>query len=188
MSKSILFVTGSPREDGYTNKLAFELMRAFPFEEKHLTDTYELNCVPCTGCNACEETGKCVYRDLDYSFDVMEKADVVVFISPVYNGGFPAPLKAYVDRFQVYYTTFYKNGKRQPIEKRRKGIFISVSGRDGVKASQYMADSLKCAFSILNMEFAGSAHCGYTDTCADFDNALKDSIELLKRSLFDEKE
>ena len=75
---------------------------------------------------------------MDDFFEKFENADLIIFSSPVYNGTFPAPLKALVDRFQCYYTTFYANGKVQPIKKRRKAILIAAAGRDGKKSVEFM--------------------------------------------------
>ena len=104
---------------------------------------------------------------------------MIIFSSPVYNGTFPAPLKALVDRFQCYYTTFYANGKVQPIKKLRKAILIAAAGRDGKKIVVFMNWQLRCAFSILNIEFIETVLCSYTDTVPQYDAAL----EELKRSL-----
>jgi multimeric flavodoxin WrbA len=115
-----------------------------------------------------------------------ENADLIVFSSPVYNGGFSSPLKALIDRFQFYYTSFYKNGKVQPITKKRNGILLVSAGRSGTAALQTMEKDLSCAFTILNMELTGSALCAFTDTEPTYGEALKQLKMILKRSLSDE--
>ena len=97
----------------------------------------------------------------------------------MYNGTFSAPMKSLIDRFQHYYTSFYANGKVQPIKKRRKAILIAASGRDGKKSLDFMKWQLSCAFSILNIEFVDTVLCSNTDTAPEYDKAL----EVLKRSL-----
>ena len=117
---------------------------------------------------------------------MFEAADVILFSSPVYNGSFSAPVKALIDRFQIYYTSFYKNRKTQSIKKRRKGILLVAAGRNGEIATEDMEKNLKCAFTILNMELAGSILCSQTDAMPDCEKAINELKMILKRSLSDE--
>lgn len=180
--KKLLIIKGSARKDGYTNRLCDVVQDFFEDFETEIFDAYSESIMPCDGCNYCEKNGKCKNRDLDAFFKSFEEADLIIFASPVYNGTFTAPVKALIDRFQVYYTGFYAKGKRQQIEKRRKAILISASGRDGIKSFEFMKWQLACAFSILNVEFMGSVLCSHTDTQPQLEKAVED----LKRSLKDE--
>jgi len=186
MKKKILVIKGSCRRDSYTNKLWKAALQDFQNTEISVFDTFSEKFAFCNGCNYCENTGKCVHRDLDDFFQNFETADVVLFSSPVYNGSFSAPLKALIDRFQFYYTSFYKNGKVQPVAKRRKGILLASAGRNGKIALQAMEKDLSCAFTILNMELEGSALCAFTDTEPTCEEALTQLKMILKRSLSDE--
>ena len=183
MSKNILIIKGSARKNGYSNRLCDEISNFFSDDKVTVFDTYKENPVPCTGCNYCEKSGKCVNRDLDELFNSFENADVIVFASPVYNGTFTSPVKALLDRFQVYYTGFYANGKVQQIKKHRKAYLLVTAGRDGEKAFQYMQGQLSCACSILNLQLVQSFLCPFTDTEPLFDKALSE----ITRSLHNEK-
>lgn len=164
MNKKILVIRGSARSAGFTNALCdYALSLAGECEIINF-DTFSESFAPCDGCNFCEANFCCRHRDLDSFFGEFESADLIIFASPVYNGSFSAPLKALVDRFQVYYTSFYAKGKLQPIEKRRKALFFAASGRGGSEAFNYMKTQLASAFSILNIELAGSVLCPFTDT------------------------
>ena len=101
---------------------------------------------------------------------------MIIVSSPVYNGTFTAPVKAIIDRFQFYYTSFYKNGKVQAIKKHRKALLVAAAGRSGVEALGYMEKQLKCAFTILNMELAGSVLCSDTDTDPDIEKAKSEFV------------
>lgn len=180
--KKILIIKGSNRKNGYTSKICDEIKNVAGEENVEIFDTFNEDFLPCDGCNYCEEKGKCRHRDLDDFFKRFETVDEIIIVSPVYNGTFSAPVKALIDRFQMYYTWFYKNGRVQKINKRRKGVLIAVSGRDGKEAFQYMKRQLKFAFSILNIEFADSFLCSGTDTLSDYDSV----ICQIKRSLSDE--
>ncbi len=186
MKKKILVIKGSCRKDSFTNKIWQEAIKNIDNSEVQVFDTFAHSFAFCNGCNYCENNGKCVHRDLDGFFEEFENADVVLFSSPVYNGGFSAPVKALIDRFQFYYTTFYKNGKIQPIKKYRKGILLVAAGRKGLDALRDMEKNLRCAFTILNMELDGTVLCADTDTSDCYEKSVENLEEILKRSLSDE--
>lgn len=186
MNKKILVIEGSSRKGSFTNEICHSCVNELEKAEVEIFNTYKLSFHFCNGCNYCEENGKCVYRDLDAFWESFEKADLIIFTSPVYNGGFSSPLKALIDRFQFYYTSFYKNGKVQPIKKHRKAILLVTAGRSGKEALDYMEKQLKCAFTILNTELTGSVLCSFTDTDPDINKAKTELSSLLKRSLNDE--
>ncbi len=151
--------------------------------EAEVYNVFEHSFLPCDGCNNCEAAGKCRHRDLDSFFDSFKSADVIIFSSPVYNCSFPAPLKALVDRFQVFYTTFYASGKKQPIEKRRKALLFAASGNDGEYSVGIMENQLVTSFSILNIEYAGSVLCPHTDTAPDLNKAKEEIKKRLTDAL-----
>ena len=186
MKKKLLVIKGSCRKDSVTNAILQEAIKEADNIELNVFDTFSEKFAFCNGCNYCEANGKCVHRDLDKFFSLFEDADVVLFSSPVYNGGFSAPVKALIDRFQVYYTSFYKNGKIQSIKKHRKGILLVSAGRSGETAAAEMEKNLKCAFTILNMELAGSVLCAHTDTEPEYEKATEEMKMILRRSLSDE--
>lgn len=180
--KKALIIRGSHRKNGFTNRLCDEMSHMLSEYDVTFFDCCSESFSPCTGCNYCEAFGKCINRDLDAFFEDFETADLVVFASPVYNGSFSAPIKALIDRFQLYYTGFYASGKKQQIKKHRKAFFIASSGRGGEKSFDYMKKQLECAFTILNMELVGAVLCANTDTLPDYDGA----VEKIRRSLSDE--
>jgi multimeric flavodoxin WrbA len=182
MSKQILVIRGSARADGYTNRLCDEVASICKDCTVRYFNTYKEEFKPCTGCNYCESNGKCVYRDIDAFFEAFETSDVIVFASPVFNGCFSAPIKALIDRFQVYYTGYFAKGRVQQIEKQRDAILITAAGQSGEEATAYMSAQLSCAFTILNMRLKRSILCSYTDTEPCYEQAL----EELRRSLSDE--
>lgn len=186
MNKKLLVIKGSCRKDSFTNRLLQETVEEFSDTQTIVFDACSEKFSFCNGCNFCESNGKCVHRDLDDFYEAFGTADVIIFASPIYNGGFSAPMKALIDRFQVYYTSFYKNNKVQPIKKHRKCILLAAAGRKGDEALKDMEKNLKCAFTILNAELTGSVLCAYTDTEPRYEKALKELKMILKRSLSDE--
>jgi multimeric flavodoxin WrbA len=69
MSKRILVIRGSAREDGYTNRLCNQIPSICKDCTVEYFDTYEETVKPCTGCNYCEGRGKCVYRRVSYDLE-----------------------------------------------------------------------------------------------------------------------
>lgn len=184
--KKLLIIKGSCRENGFTNRLIQTAASNLHGTDISVFDPYTHKFAYCNGCGYCDENGACIHRDLDGFFEEFENCDVIVFVSPVYNGGFPAPVKALIDRFQFYYNKFYKNGKAQPVAKRRKVLLLSAAGRQAQEEFSYMEKVLKRAFTVLNGEYAGGICCRFTDTSPDFDEALNEFEALLKRSLTNE--
>lgn len=181
-NKKILVIRGSARAEGFTNKLCDQVEKICKDCSIVFFDTYKERFEPCTGCNYCEKSGKCVYRDLDSFFEDFETADLIIFASPVFNGSFSAPIKSLIDRFQVYYTSFYASGKVQQISKPREAILITASGKSGKTSSEYMKQQLECAFTILNIRMKNMIECPFTDTEPPYEEAL----EELRRSLSDD--
>lgn len=185
MQKKLLIIKGSPRKNGITASICSVAENAENVEVS-VFDTYFQDFKACCDCRKCTETEKCVFNDLNGFFEEFESADVLVFASPVYNGGFSAPMKALLDRFQVYFNRFYKNGKTQPVAKKRKAILVSASGRAAQEEFFYMKKYLQRAFTVLNITPVGAVLCENTDTAPDLNKAVEEFTVLLKRSLDDE--
>jgi multimeric flavodoxin WrbA len=183
MNKKILVIEGSNRQGSVTNEICSLCVSELKNATIEIFNVYKTPFRFCNGCNYCEENGRCIHRDLDSFWESFENADLIVFSSPVYNGGFSSPLKALIDRFQFYYTSFYKNGKVQKIKKNRDALLVVAAGRGGVDALDYMEKQLKCAFTILNMNLKGSVLCSFTDNVPDIEKAKSEFASLLKRSL-----
>lgn len=179
MDKKYLFIRGSGRQNGYTNKISEELIDFIGSDNVTVFDTYKEEFSPCNGCNYCETQGKCVNRDLDGFFEAFENCDRVIFFAPIYNGSFSAPMKSLIDRFQFYYTSFYHNNKAFPIAKKRKAYLVCASGRDDKRSFEYMQGQLSCAFTILNMNLEESFLCANTDAQPNYLSV----VQSVKRSL-----
>ena len=179
MNKKYLIIKGSGRANGCTNTVCRELEEYLKNDDVSVFDTYAQGFSACNGCNYCEENGRCIHRDLDEFYRQFEGCDRIIFLSPVYNGTFSAPLKSLIDRLQPYYTSFYHNGKVQPVKKKREAYLVIASGRDGEKAFDYMKGQLECAFTILNIELKYAFLCANNDRGDDF-SPVTDEI---KRSL-----
>lgn len=102
----ILVLKSSGNTHGSSNLLADEFIRGAK-ERGHDITEYDLmraDIRPCTGCNACGMAGSCVLDD-DFENelkDLIRRADMLVFVMPVYYYNWPAQLKCVVDRFYSF--------------------------------------------------------------------------------------
>jgi len=164
--RSVLAIMASPRKTGYTAKLLGTLLREFPKGTKiDIVNLYELNPVPCNACGYCKAGNGCSKKDLEEFFKKFETADVIVFATPIYFMGVPAPMKALIDRFQRYYEARFRRNIKHPIEKMRKAVLIVTSGSDGEIGFEVVKHQLLQAFTVLNIELRGSMLARNTDKC-----------------------
>ena len=106
MSKNVLIISSSPRKGGNSDILcdAFAEGAKEAGNEVGKIRIADMKIGYCTGCYACQKTGKCAIQD--DAQDVINKmmaADVIVLASPVYFYSICAQLKALIDRTVVIY-------------------------------------------------------------------------------------
>ncbi len=122
-----LIIYASPKADSFTGRLLKKTCD-YPKEETAFFDCFRANPAPCNGCSFCEKNEGCIMRDLDDFFSCFERAENVTFAFPIYNGSFPAPLKALIDRFQIYYSARFFKKKIPPIKGRRDVTLLITKG------------------------------------------------------------
>ena len=107
----IVVLQGSPNKHGSSNLLA-DCFKQGAEEAGHtveLIDAAHANIHPCTGCIHCGYEGPCVQKD-----DVEEirgkilRADMMVFVTPLYYYGMSAQLKTLIDRFCAFNTSIQR--------------------------------------------------------------------------------
>lgn len=106
MKKSILVLTGSPRVRGNSDLLAEAFMKGAT-KAGHEVVTCEAgkkNIMGCKACDTCYSKGKPCSFDDDFNSiaPLMEKADVIVFITPLYWFTFSTQLKAAIDKMYSF--------------------------------------------------------------------------------------
>ncbi|MCL2512276.1 MAG: flavodoxin family protein [Oscillospiraceae bacterium] len=158
---AVLF--GSPNNNGHTKKYLDEFLALLPpGGETEIIDAYGLRPAPCFGCGYCTENGKCKNNDLDGVFEKLSAADLAVIASPVYFYGFPAPLKAVVDRLQpLYINKFIRKGPF--CENKNAGALIATSGRDDAETFEMLKRQSKIVFSLLSKELRIAFYFPETD-------------------------
>ncbi|MCR5136956.1 MAG: flavodoxin family protein [Oscillospiraceae bacterium] len=98
----VLLINGSPNRNGCTNRALAEVADTLK-KEGIDTEIFQIGNRPvygCSGCGACEKTGRCVHDDdaANRILERMKEADGVVIGSPVYYSGANGALCALLDR------------------------------------------------------------------------------------------
>ncbi len=117
----ILVLQGSPHKNGSSNLLAEQFVKGAREKGHEISeiDTAHLSVGPCLGCDHCRTEGSvgvCVRND-DYHLirDNIEKADMLVFVTPLYYFGFSAQLKAVIDRFYCFNKEIQSRGLKSAL-------------------------------------------------------------------------
>ena len=130
-----LIIVGSPRTNGRSAHLANMLFETCieecPDDELALAPVSTLNVAGCTGCDACrgniaklvefgeealdDDFAPCVIDDdMQEIYELIDAADEITVVSPVYFAGPPSQLKALLDRLQPYYWTNARAEEKRP--------------------------------------------------------------------------
>ena len=106
MKKNILVLTGSPRVGGNSDLLADSFIKG-AIKAGHEVAKCEVgrkNVKRCIACDTCFSTGNpcSLHDDFNDIAPHIEKADMIVFATPLYWFTFPAQLKAVIDKFYAF--------------------------------------------------------------------------------------
>jgi multimeric flavodoxin WrbA len=111
MTKKILIISTSPRQDSNSDALADEFAKG-ALEAGHQVEKIRLmgkDIQFCQGCLTCQSTNRCVIHD-DADKIVQEKillADVLVFATPIYHYEMSGIMKTLLDRTNPLYHSEY---------------------------------------------------------------------------------
>lgn len=130
-----LIIVGSPRTDGRSVHLANMLFETCieecPDDELALAPVSTLDVGGCMGCDACRDNiaklaelgeeaigddfAPCIIDDdMQEIYELIDSADEITVVSPVYFAGPPSQLKALLDRLQPYYWTNARAEEKRP--------------------------------------------------------------------------
>ena len=153
MKMKIIALLGSPRKGGNTETLADAFLEGAKSKDA-VVEKIRLNKLRirgCQACLACHKAGKCAQKDdMKKVYKKMLKADVWLFVSPVYWWGPTAQIKAAIDR--MYCFAFGNNPKK--IEG-KKAVLITACADEVELATPYLFGMMKESTSFLKMEWAG---------------------------------
>lgn len=107
MNKQILVIAGSPRKGGNSDQMADAFIRGAE-AAGHKVNKFEAALHDIKGCRACDT---CWSKETPCSFNdafnedfapLLEQAEVIVLCMPLYFYGFPAQIKAPLDKMYAY--------------------------------------------------------------------------------------
>ena len=119
MSKKVIVFNGSPRKNGNTSRLIDMFVKGAEESGNNVSrfNLHNMNIHGCLGCckGGADKNSPCVQKDdMEKIYPEYEKADVVVFASPMYYWSITGQLKCAIDRlFAVAETNAdYSNPKK----------------------------------------------------------------------------
>lgn len=143
----MLILFASPHAEGHTKKILNHFISNVKLKyDIFFIDAFRKNAKPCIDCSHCKKYKKCFFNDLNEFYNNLTNADLIVLATPIYNLSFPAPLKAILDRTQIYYNTRNVN----PIKKKKEVILLLTCGRNKKKYTRIVTQQLKCVLFSIN--------------------------------------
>jgi multimeric flavodoxin WrbA len=134
MSKKVIALLGSPLLEGNTARLLDAAIRGAEDAgcEVEKIEVAHLDVAPCMEIFYCMENETCQIKDdMIEIYDTFREMDGLILATPVMTMGIPGKLKAFMDRFQVFYMAKYYRGESfisPERRKKRKMLFISIAG------------------------------------------------------------
>jgi multimeric flavodoxin WrbA len=130
MSKNILVLTGSPRKGGNSEMMADAFIKGAQ-ASGHTVNKFDTAAKTISGCKACET---CWSKDTACSFKddftelepLLENADTLVFVTPLYWFGMSAQLKSAIDKFYAYAVP----GCKRPLKIKESILMICGADED----------------------------------------------------------
>ena len=173
-NKTVLIVYGSPHSDGPTSRITAAFESALPDGlSAGRFDCFARMPKPCTDCRACRTDIRCAFDDIGDYYSMIENAGALVFCAPVYNLSFPAPMKAVIDRGQVYWSQRFVRGisfdDRLEGSTRRPAVLITAAGRD---SGEMLRRQLLPALTVMGARLISHVHYTGADEGADIEPAL----------------
>lgn len=148
----VLGIIGSPRENGNTEILAKEALKAIAEEglDTELVRLAGLDIRPYNACMVCYQEEQCSIEDDCFSVYLkMKEADGILVASPVYYGSATALYKAFIER-----TGFISRNNGEPLRGKVGGPLV-VAWRGG---HNFTLGQLTLWFQILGMVVIGSSY------------------------------
>ena len=92
----------------------------------------------------------------------IDEADIIILTTPVYYLGFPAPLKAFIDRTQQLFVRRVLF-KREKIAYNKKGVLICTCGGSDLSAIEALKAPSEMFFSVFGAKLSETVFLAGTD-------------------------
>ncbi|BCL62625.1 FMN reductase [Desulfomarina profundi] len=154
----MLVLLGSPRKNGNSETIAKTV--ASVFEENGGSVEYvrlnDLSLRPCQGCGGCDKSGMCVVKDdMIGLYELVDVADSILLVSPVYFYGLSAQCKIFGDRMQARWARKYLLKERCREDEMRKGYLLSTAATRGAKIFDCSVLTSRYIFDAMDVEYGG---------------------------------
>ncbi len=165
----ILGIVGSPRKNGNTEILMNEVLDV-ALKAGWQAETFLMSgrqVAPCDACGTCFEVGACIVQDdMVELYDMLDRADAVIFGSPVYFGSVTAQMKAAMDRMFALL-------RRRSLKGKVAGTLV-VTRRVGA----IQARSLLNSFCIAQGMIVAGGAIGYGREAGDVRTGVGGGIDM----------
>ena len=148
----VMILNGSPRPAGNTKQMIKAFCEGLESagHEYGVYDVCKMNIHGCLACEYCHTkgNGQCVQKDdMQYVYQQLQEAEMLVIASPIYYHGLSGQLKCVIDRF---YAAAYPN---KPKKLKKVAMFLSSGDPDMYDGAlfSYQGDFL----DYLGLEDAG---------------------------------
>lgn len=148
---AIVALCGSPHKHGNTASALRLLFGELSGISKKIYYAYELEVHPCTGCGFCSREFGCIFDDaMNELYGILQHSRVLIIASPLYFSHLPSPLKAVIDRCQVFWE-YYGRGNKPLHRQYGFGLLIGA----GNYSNMFMPSviTLRHFFNSLNYRF-----------------------------------
>jgi multimeric flavodoxin WrbA len=179
-------IVGSPCKNGNVDLLVSEILKgaASKGAETHKFYLNDMNIKPCQSCGVDPDPKHCLFKDdMEQIYDALENSDAIVLGSPVYFDTVSAQTKLMIDRSNCLMPYVKKAdgtfGFERRIKRRKKGIFVAVSGKEQELRS--ILTTMKGFFVWTNTELVENVSYLHDDN--ELGNIKKDTQEM--RHAFD---
>jgi len=150
----ILSVLGSPRKDGNTAEMLKTYIEGVKTKNQDvdITTVYpsEEDIRPCMGCNACKggSPKACIIDDdMKKYYDELNKADIIIFATPVYWFTMSSQMKTFIDRMYGLDFKNFPSGKKLV-------LLMSFGDNDMISSGAVnISNSMRQMAKFLGMEF-----------------------------------
>jgi multimeric flavodoxin WrbA len=157
MSKFVLVLKGSPRENGNSNILVGQVERGATEAGAEVESLmlHHMDIRPCDACDTCQETGICVIKDdMQQVYPLLEKADAILLASPIYWFTISAQLKLCIDRWYALETP-----QGNALHGKQVGIVLTYGDSDLYNSGGINAiHTFESMFRYIGAEIAGMVY------------------------------
>lgn len=140
-----LIVTGSPRRNMFSDRIAEEIRKKTNGTVIHLRDR---RISPCRACEYCHTkgSGECAIKDdMTPLYTLFREADSIVLVSPVYWWQVTAQMKTFIDRLYAVGHDEWKGKKAV--------VIVNGGAEDDDVEFRILQDAFSEMFSYLSVDF-----------------------------------